>query len=457
MRVHFIAIGGSAMHNLAIAMKLKGYQVSGSDDEIFEPSLSRLRNHGLQPTYEGWNPDIITQDIDAIVLGMHARSDNPELLKAQELNIKIYSYPEFLYEQAKDKIRVVVGGSHGKTTITSMIMHVLREEHVEFDYMVGAQLKGFENMVAFSKGAQFAVFEGDEYLTSPIDPRPKFHLYKPNIAVISGIAWDHINVFPTFEIYREQFANFIDTIVPGGALVYCADDAEVAKVVSAHPRTDIARIPYRTHPYEQTYCQTFLLTEKGRLGLRVFGSHNMQNISAAKAVCNELGVSEEAFYKAIATFEGAAKRLQLLAESANTRVFLDFAHSPSKVRATVDAVKQSNPNRALVACFELHTFSSLNKSFLSQYASTLDSADNRFVFYNPHNISMKRLPPLEPIDVLTAFGSDKLHVFIDAQELISALKGLNWDSTDLLIMTSGNLAGVNLQQLADEIVGKNNC
>lgn len=452
MRVHFIAIGGSAMHNLAIAMKLKGYQVTGSDDEIFEPSLSRLKNHGLLPSHQGWNPSIITPEIEAIVLGMHARADNPELLRAKELAIKIYSYPEFLYEQSRQKTRIVVGGSHGKTTITSMIMHVLKHLNYKFDYIVGAQLKGFENMVSFSDDAPFAVFEGDEYLTSPIDPRPKFHVYRPNIAIISGISWDHINVFPTFDIYREQFAKFIDCIEPNGKIIYCADDPEVCRVVEESQRNDIKRIPYHTHPHGIANGIWSLDFNGTSIPLKVFGKHNMQNISAAKAACITLGVTEKQFYNAIETFEGASKRLQLLAQGTSTSVFLDFAHSPSKLKATIEAVRELYPARKLVVCFELHTFSSLTKDFLGQYNGTLTGADVAYVFFNPHALELKKLPPIDPNDVIQGFGDPHPAVFTDANNLVDILLQHNWDNSNLLIMTSGNLAGTDLQHLADEVV-----
>lgn len=455
MRIHFIAIGGSAMHNLAIALKNKGYKITGSDDEIFEPSLTRLRNNGLLPAYSGWNTDVITPELDAIVLGMHARSDNPELLKAKELGIKIYSYPEYLYEQTKDKTRVVVGGSHGKTTITSMIMHVLKQSGVGFDYMVGAQLDGFDNMVGFSHETRFAVFEGDEYLTSPIDPRPKFHVYKPNIAIISGIAWDHINVFPTFENYKNQFSIFIDCIEPNGALIYCNDDTEVVDVVKSSNRKDINYIPYSTQEYSVDNAGNYSLVSGGNsFPLKVFGKHNVQNIGATKAVCSLLGVTDSQFYGAIGTFKGAAKRLQCLAENGSTRVFLDFAHSPSKVGATLKAVREAYPNRELVACFELHTFSSLNKDFLSQYKDTLLGADFPMVYFNPHTIEHKRLPQISIEEVKAGFGQQNLQVYTNSEELLAKLNGIGWQNKNLLIMTSGNFSGVNLQELAEKIAGK---
>jgi len=451
MRIHFIAIGGSAMHNLAIALKEKGYDVSGSDDEIFEPSFSRLKKHGILPPSIGWDITRITKELDAIVLGMHARADNPELLKAKEMGIKIYSYPEYLYEQTKDKIRIVIGGSHGKTTITSMVMHVLKSAGIDFDYMVGAQLEGFENMVGLKQNTKIAVFEGDEYLTSPIDLRPKFHLYQPTIALISGIAWDHINAFPTYEGYKDQFAIFIVKIVENGTLVYCAEDSEVNDL-ALKSKNGINKIPYTTHPYESTDGNVSIIVSGAKIHLAVFGKHNMQNISGAKAVCNQVGVSDEFFYKAISTFKGASKRLQLLAENHKTKVFLDFAHSPSKVAATVQALSEAYPERKLVACLELHTFSSLNTEFLKQYFGTMEKSDIPFVYFNPSTLEHKKLPPIEPSFVKNCFGTKSIEVFTDSRNLIDSLKRINWQNKNLLIMTSGNFSGVNLQEFAKEIV-----
>lgn len=450
MRIHFIAIGGSAMHNLAIALKLKGYDITGSDDEIFEPSLSRLRKHQILPEAIGWDPDKISKDLDAVVLGMHARNDNPELIRAKEIGVKIYSYPEYLYEQTKDKIRIVVGGSHGKTTITSMIMHVLKFSGKKFDYMVGAQLEGFENMVSLNHDTTIAVFEGDEYLTSPIDLRPKFHLYQPNIALISGIAWDHINAFPTYREYVEQFSLFIKKIVPGGSLVYNSEDNEVARLVESNAN-GIHTIPYSTHPYLFGEGIAYLKVDSKRVPLAVFGKHNMQNINGAKNVCNLVGIQDEIFYQAISTFRGASKRLQLLAENNTTKVFLDFAHSPSKVAATIQAVKEAFPNRKLVACLELHTFSSLTAEFLSQYNETMNHSDLAIVYYNPHTIEHKKLQPITTGDVEKAFGYPKPKVYTDSQLLVDELKKEGWENKNLLIMTSGNFSGINLPELAKEI------
>ena len=362
MNIHFIAIGGAAMHNLALALHLKGDIITGSDDEIFDPSKSRLAARGILPEIFGWFPEKITNNLDAVVLGMHAKQDNPELIKAQELGLKIYSYPEFLYEQSKHKTRVVIGGSHGKTTITSMILHVMHYHDREVDYMVGAQLEGFDVMVKLTDENDFIVLEGDEYLSSPIDMRPKFHLYKPNIALISGIAWDHINVFPTYEGYVEQFSVFVDSIVEGGSITYNIEDAEVKKVVEASENT-IRKFPYKTPNYKVKNGTTLLETEEGEMPIEIFGKHNLNNLAGAKWICQQMGIDESDFYEAISTFQGASKRLEKIAASETSVAYKDFAHSPSKVSATTQAVKNQFPNRKLIACLELHTYSSLNPKF----------------------------------------------------------------------------------------------
>ena len=451
MNVHFIAIGGSAMHNLAIALHKKGYRVSGSDDEVFEPSKTRLQGYGLLPLSEGWFPETITSELDAVILGMHARQDNPELLRAQELGLKIFSYPEYLYEQTKDKIRVVIGGSHGKTTITSMIMHVLRYNKIAFDYMVGAQLDGFDTMVSLSKEAEIAVFEGDEYLSSPIDRRPKFHLYFPNIALLSGVAWDHINVFPTFPFYAEQFQIFADLIQPNGSLVYYQNDENLQQI-AAKSRTDIQKFPYQSHQSVIENGITHLISGDHKIRLQIFGDHNLQNISGAQLVCRQLGISDNQFYMAIAEFKGAARRLEVLSETENCVVFNDFAHSPSKLKATTEAVKKQFPERKLVACLELHTFSSLKKEFLPQYKNSMDAADLAIVYFNPHTIEHKKLEPITEQQVADAFDSPGLMVSTNSDELFAFLKTQNWINANLLLMTSGNFSGKNLKELAAELV-----
>lgn len=453
MRVHFIAIGGSAMHNLAIALQKKGYQVTGSDDEVFEPSKSRLKNLGLLPEKEGWFPESITAELDAVILGMHARQDNPELLRAQELGLKIFSYPEYLYEQTKDKIRVVVGGSHGKTSITSMIMHVLRFNQIKFDYMVGAQLEGFDTMVSLTEDAQIAVFEGDEYLSSPIDLRPKFHLYFPNIALLSGIAWDHINVFPTFPFYVEQFQIFADLIQPNGSLVYFGNDENLQQV-AVKTRDDVQKLPYQAHPSVIENGITYLVSGDKKIRLQIFGDHNLQNISGAQLVCRQLGLKDEQFYAAIAEFKGAARRLEILASNDVCTVFNDFAHSPSKLKATTEAVKKQFPERKLVACLELHTFSSLKKEFLPQYKNCMDAADLAIVYFNPHTIEHKKLEQISELQVMEAFDTPNLVVSTNSDELFDFLKELNWQNTNLLLMTSGNFSGKNLKVFAVEVVNQ---
>ena len=452
MNVHFIAIGGSAMHNLAIALHLKGYHVTGSDDEIFDPAKSRLQRYGLLPESYGWHPERITKNLDAIVLGMHARIDNPELLKAQELGLKIFSYPEYLYEQSKGKTRVVVGGSHGKTTTTAMILHVLRHCGIEADYMVGAQLEGFEVMVRLSETAKVMVIEGDEYLTSPIDRRPKFHLYKPHVAIVTGIEWDHINVFPTFEIYKDQFAQFVNLIEPGGRLIYCNDDAEVRDVALKNTRTDIAKQPYDVPPHEVVEGITYLDTAHGRVPLLVFGNHNLLNLTAARYACNSLGVTDEQFDEAIQSFGGASKRLELVKATKDCAVYKDFAHAPSKLRATIAAMKGQYPDRRLVACMELHTFSSLTAEFLKQYAGTMDRADVPFVYYSQHALQLKKLPDLDPEQVKASFANERVRVFTDSKQMVEELRKMHWQDANLLMMSSGNFDGIDFKQLADELI-----
>ncbi|MBO4600575.1 MAG: peptidoglycan synthetase [Bacteroidales bacterium] len=451
MKVHFIAIGGSAMHNLAIALHLKGYHVTGSDDEIFDPAKSRLQRYGLLPESYGWHPERITKDLDVIVLGMHAREDNPELIRAQELGIRIYSYPEYLYEQSKEKTRVVIGGSHGKTTTTAMILHVLQHCGVEADYMVGAQLEGFEVMVRLSHTAKVMVIEGDEYLTSPIDRRPKFHLYKPHVAIVTGIEWDHINVFPTFEIYKDQFAQFVNLIEPCGRLIYCNDDAEVRDVALKNARTDIVKQPYDVPPHEVVEGITYL-TANGRVPLRVFGRHNLLNLTAARYACNALGISDGQFDEAIQSFGGASKRLELVKRSDSSAVYKDFAHAPSKLRATIAAMKEQYPDRRLVACMELHTFSSLTAEFLKQYAGTMDKADVPMVYYSQHALQLKKLPNLDPEQVRQAFANERVRVFTDSKQMVEVLRDMKWEGANLLMMSSGNFDGIDFKKLADELI-----
>ena len=448
MRTHFIAIGGAAMHNLALALHNKGYQVTGSDDAIFEPSKSRLEKKGLLPTEMGWFPEKITADIEAVILGMHAKADNPELLKAQELGLKIYSYPEFLYEQSKNKTRVVIGGSHGKTTITSMILHVMHFHNIEVDYMVGAQLEGFDTMVHLTHDNDFIVLEGDEYLSSPIDRRPKFHLYQPNIALLSGIAWDHINVFPTFENYVEQFEIFVNQITKGGILVYNEEDETVKKVAEESTNT-IRRLPYQTPSYTVKDGTTLLDTPEGPMPIEVFGAHNLNNLAGAKWICQNMGVDEADFYEAIASFKGASKRLEKIAEGKGKVAYKDFAHSPSKVSATTKAVKAQYPDRKLVACLELHTYSSLNAEFLKEYEGALDAADVAVVFYSPDAVKIKQLSAVTYDQIAQSFKRDDLIIYTNPAEFKDFLFSYDLNDSALLLMSSGNYGGLNFDEVKE--------
>jgi UDP-N-acetylmuramate: L-alanyl-gamma-D-glutamyl-meso-diaminopimelate ligase len=448
MRVHFIAIGGAVMHNLAIALQKKGYNVSGSDDEIFEPSRTRLANYNLLPEPYGWYPEKITKDIDTIILGMHAKDDNPELVKARESGLKIMSFPEYLYEQTKDKKRIVVAGSHGKTTTTAMIMHVFRFLEIKFDYMVGSIIDGFETMVGLSDDAQIAVFEGDEYLTSALDRRPKFHLYMPDIAILNGIAWDHMNVFPTFENYIDQFKIFIEKISEGGTLIYFDGDEECKKAALFSGK-NIKKIPYKVHGYFQNKTGFYAATHNRVVPVKIFGEHNMQNLSAAKEACLASGISEDDFYEAIKSFEGTSKRLQKLKENENGVVYLDFAHSPSKVKATVEAIAARYPGRKIVACLELHTYSSLNSDFLPLYFNTLADATAAYVYFNPHAIELKKLKPVSKETVNKAFGSDNVRVFDNSDEMFHIIRNLNYSNPVYLFMSSGDFNGFDVTGLID--------
>lgn len=446
MRVHFIAIGGSAMHNLALALHEKGEIVTGSDDAFFEPSKSRLQKAGLLPNDLGWYEDKITSDIDAIILGMHAKSYNPELIKAQELGLKIYSYPEFIYEHSKEKTRVVIGGSHGKTSITSMILHVLNYHNISVDYLVGAQLEGFKNMVHLTDENDFILIEGDEYLSSPTDLRPKFHLYQPNIALISGIAWDHINVFPTLDNYIEQFRIFIDKITKGGILVYNEEDGIVRQIVE-EAENPIRKLPYQTPEYTIEKGITHLETSDGFMPIEVFGKHNLSNLAGAKWICQNMGIDEEEFYEAIATFKGASKRLEKIAQTTNAVAYKDFAHSPSKVKATTEAVKNQYPDKKLVACLELHTYSSLNAEFLSQYEGALDAADVAVVFYSPEALKIKRLEAITEEQIEVAFNRNDLIVYTFPKDFQSFLHVQDFNNSVLLLMSSGNYGGLDFDSI----------
>ncbi len=450
MNIHFIAIGGSVMHQLAIALHRKSYTVTGSDDVIFDPARTNLLNYGLLPSQEGWFADRIHAGLDAVILGMHARKDNPELLRAQELGLPVYSYPAYIYEQAKAKKRVVVGGSHGKTTITSMIMHVLAYHDKKFDYLVGAKLENFDFSVKITADAPIMILEGDEYLSSPIHRTPKFHYYQADIAILSGIAWDHINVFPTYAIYLEQFKTYISSLASDACLIYNEEDAEVAALVAEAP--PIETLAYRTPVYEASLDHWLIRFEGKSYPLQVFGHHNLQNMEAARLACAKLGVSGAAFYKAMQAFKGAARRLELLAKTSNCAIYKDFAHAPSKVKATTLAVRQRYPSRKLVACLELHTYSSLSKAFLPHYTHSLAAADEAIVYYNAHTFEIKRLEMLQTEEVAAAFDHPHLQIITDTDELKAVLKRITLDDTNLLLMSSGNYGGIEVDTFAGELL-----
>jgi UDP-N-acetylmuramate: L-alanyl-gamma-D-glutamyl-meso-diaminopimelate ligase len=455
MRVHFISIGGSVMHQLAIALKRKGYQVTGTDDEIFEPSRTNLDAEGLLPSQMGWQPDMITPDLDAIILGMHARQDNPELQKAIALGLKIYSFPEYIYHESQQKKRIVVGGSHGKTTTTSMIMHVLRTLNQKFDYLVGAKLAGFDQSVDITD-APVIVCEGDEYPASAIERKPKFHFLFPHVAILTGIAWDHINVFPTFEFYLEQFVIFINKIEAGGLLIYNESDPVLDKLVKENHRADLRYQPYGVPTHTIDNGATTVTIERHATGLKVFGNHNLMNLYAAYYACAEIGISAADFVRAIANFTGASKRLELLASNEQVNVYRDFAHAPSKVKATIEAVKQQYPNRELIAILELHTFSSLNEAFMSEYNGALAKADTAIVFYSKHALALKRMPDLPADKVREGFNQPGLLVMNHKEDLQNWLENRSFDQANLVLMSSGNYDGLDMLTFAKRITGNSN-
>lgn len=450
-KIHFIAIGGSVMHNLAIVLKQAGHDVSGSDDEIFEPSRSALAKNGLLPAKEGWQPEKLNQSIDIVMLGMHASKNNPELLKAQELGLKILSFPDYIYEHSRNKQRIVIAGSHGKTTITAIIIHVLNYFKRNFDYVIGARVRGIENTVKLSD-APIIVIEGDEYLASALDPTPKFLRYQHHIGLISGIAWDHANVFPSEEEYVRQFDLFADQTPKGGIIIYCEQDS-MALIIGKNERPNVTEIAYKSHSHTSDNNGQFFLTDgKNKYPIKLFGSHNYQNISGAKEVLKKVGITNEQFFEAISSFQGASGRLEIVKENTVTTIYKDFAHAPSKVKATVKAVKEIYPSRELSACVELHTFSSLSKKFLPQYKDSLKNAQTPLVYFNPEKVRAKNLEPLEEADIKAAFGSSRIQVFSDARQLESFLLEQSWENKNLLMMSSGNFGGIDINQLSEKIL-----
>ncbi len=449
-KYHFIAIGGSAMHSLAIALKENGHQVTGSDDTIFDPSLTQLQKAEICPEQMGWHPKKINKNFDAVIVGMHAKKDNPELLAAEKMGVPLFSYPEFIAQYARNKTKVVIAGSHGKTSITAMVLHVLNYHQKSVDYMIGAQLEGFENSVFLSENNEFILLEGDEYLSSPIDLRPKFHHYGPQIALISGIAWDHVNVFKTEADYYRQFEIFIDSISAGGVLVYNEADIALRKMVADSQNT-IRKEPYGKLDHTVSKSITYLETNEGPIPLAIFGRHNLFNLSGAKWLCQLMGIDEDDFYQAISSFKGASKRLERLANGRTSYLFKDFAHAPSKVKATTQAVKEQFPDYKLVACLELHTYSSLDPSFIIHYRNSIEKADLPIVFYDPEALKIKNRPPISPEEILVAFGLPELIVFTEPQKLKDHLLELDYHQKVLLMMSSGNYGGLDWEALKSKL------
>ena len=455
MNIHFISIGGSVMHQLAIALKRKSYQITGSDDEIFEPAKGNLASEGVLPEPLGWFPEKIHKNLDAVILGMHAKADNSELLRAKELDLPIYSFPEYIFKESKDKTRVVVGGSHGKTTTTSMIMHVLREAGKEFDYLVGAKLQGFDQSVNITN-APIIICEGDEYPASVIEKRPKFHFLYPHIAVLTGIAWDHINVFPTFDFYLEQFVIFINKIEKGGHLIYNETDTTLKELIEKNKREDIHYHPYAVPQHNIVKGVTKVNIENVETALKVFGEHNLLNLHAAWLVCKQLEIDAKTFTKAIGNFTGAAKRLELLAKNDSTIFYRDFAHAPSKVKATIEAAKAQFPDKKLMGVLELHTYSSLNEAFMQEYKGALDKADEATVFYSKHALELKRMPELKKEAVQAGFAKEGLQVFNNREELENWIKQRDFTNAVVLFMSSGNYDGFDANKFAGTIAAKAN-
>ena len=449
-RIHFIGIGGGVMHNLAISLHKNGDTVTGSDERFTSLAQQKLERNDIMPKDRKWHPEKITKKLTAVILGQYATADNPELIKAQELGLNIFSYPEYIYEKSKNKQRIVIGGSNGKTTITTLIIHALTFNNIDVDFLVGEQLEGFDTLLQLTDDAKVIIIEGDENIACAIHPNPKFFFYKADIALISGIAWDHANVFPSFYIYIDQFRKFIDSINENGNLVFCENDIMVKRLVEEHSK-ELIKIPYKTHPYETFENKNYLIVDSGRIPLTVFGEHNMQNVAGALQICRMLGLTEQMFYDAMLTFKGTTKRLQLLGKNDSVNVYLDFAHSPSKLSATIKAVRQQFPKRHLVACMELHSSSSLSETFIEQYNGTMDLADTRFVYYNPNAAKVKGKTIVDPEQVFNAFGNAQLKVFTDQEKLIEEIKSIEWQNKNLLFMSSGDFSGVDFKQIVDEV------
>lgn len=450
-KIHFIAIGGSVMHNLAICLKLLDNQVTGSDDMFFDPSKSNLKRHGLLPDNEGWHPERVHGQLDYVILGMHAKNDNPELLKAKDLGLKIYSFPEFIHEVSKEKTRIVVAGSHGKTSITSMILHVLNKAGKSFDYLVGAQLEGFDTMVKISD-APIMIIEGDEYTTSPLDLTPKFLHYNHHFACITGIAWDHFNVFPTLDIYEEQFLKFINQTPNDGKVFYAEVDQALCKIIERAEPNEEQLIPYNALESKIEDNRTIVLWEGREIPLQVFGDHNLQNLNAARLLLNQVAISDDEFFEHIQSFTGASKRLELIGQNDFSTIYKDFAHAPSKLKATSEAVTKQFKDRNLTSVLELHTFSSLNKQFIHQYEGCYDLPEQAIVFINPEAVKAKKLEMISENELVDAFKRKDLKLFTDAEKLEQFILSQDWNNRNLLLMSSGNFGGLDIEKIKDTIL-----
>lgn len=445
-RIHLIAIGGSIMHNLALALDNQGHIVTGSDDQIFEPALTRLTTHGLLPARMGWYPEKITTDLDLIILGMHAKSTNPELARALELGIPIVSFPEYVARSSADKMRIVVAGSHGKTTTTSMLMHLFKALGKSFDYLVGAGIEGFDRMVSLTE-APYIIIEGDEYLSSCLDSRPKFLHYNPQIAIITGIAWDHYNVFPTLELYHKSFADFILSMKEGSTLFYFEEDEALTNLVNDHGK-HLNAYSYGAVPHVWQNGQSYIRDGELLFATSVFGSHNFQNMQAVISVCTQLGFPRQEVVEALSSFKGSRKRMELLAEGNGKAAYLDFAHSPSKVRATLNAFREKYPEKKILTIIELHTYSSLNLDFLPQYAGSLKDTDHAIVYYDSHALAIKNMNPLSEPDIKNSFKREDIDVISHINELEDKILRLRQGTDILIFMGSGNFGDLDLRKVA---------
>jgi len=449
--VHFIAIGGSVMHNLALALKKMGMRISGSDDEIYEPAAGKLKSGGIEANI-GWQPEKMDASIDLVVLGMHAKADNPELAKAKSLKLPIVSFPDFIRRWSANQQRIVIGGSHGKSSITALAMHVLNQLNKKFDYLIGAEVEGFSLTVSLSD-APIIIIEGDEYLASKLDPVAKFLKYDHHIGLISGIAWDHKNVFPSFEDYTQQFEQFADKTPKAGSIIYNEKDL-LAKKIGEKEREDVRKVPYGVHDAVIKNGVTYLKTKDyGEVKISVFGDHNLENIGAVLALVKLLGIEEKAFYQAVQTFTGAKKRLEIVKQQGNDKLFKDYAHSPSKLEATTTALKKQFADSKVVVAYELHTFSSLNKEFIKEYKNTLSKADEAFIFINPHNIKNSHTDDLTTTEIQEAFNNTELTLFTDKHKLVEAMKKAKTTEKNIFaLLSSGNFDGLDIEEVSHKLI-----